>query len=96
MLVLYFLAVVSRRGTAPCVCRPGYTPRVVEAARPQRQLCRLLRRAVAAEDRAQARLELDIIVPAVLLERLVHVAQPVGSSGGAHGVGEGAMRMGVG
>jgi hypothetical protein len=94
ILVLYFLAVVSRRDTVSYVCWPGYTPRVVEASRSQRQLSRLLGRAVAAEDGTQARLKLDIVVPAVPLERFVHVIQPIGGSSGAHGGGEGSMGVG--
>lgn len=83
MLMLNFLACVS--WACSMRLRRGGVPRVVEAPRPQCQLCSLLWRAVAAEDRAQARLELDVVVPVVPLERFVHVVQPIGSFSSAHG-----------
>jgi hypothetical protein len=63
----------------------GCRPRIVKAPRTQCELCRLLRRAVAAQNGTQAGLELDIIVPVVGFESPVDVVRAVGSSRDTHG-----------
>lgn len=59
-------------------------PLIIETSRPQRQLGSLLRRAIVAEDRTQTRLELDIIVPIVVFERLEYTLIATDSGSRTH------------
>jgi hypothetical protein len=71
MLMLNFLLGVSWSVLHPSPAQDA--PRVVEASRSQCQFGGLLRGAVVAENCTQARLELDVVIPAVSLESLVDI-----------------------
>ena len=83
MTTVYFLRGLAHMSYAKKLY--GCRPRVVKAPRTQCELCRLLGRAVAAQNGTQTGLELDVIVPIVGFESRIDVFRAVSSSRDTHG-----------